>query len=117
MERAHHVITGAFSYSGAAIARRLLDAGERVITLTGHPRADHPLWGRVEAHPFCFDMTPCVKEGENTIRVKVVNTLANHMSTYPTSFVYEGQTVSGMLGPVQLRFLSPVRLTAAPPSG
>lgn len=31
------VVTGAFSYSGAAIARRLLASGRRVRTLTGHP--------------------------------------------------------------------------------
>ncbi len=30
-------VTGAFSYSGAAIARELLAAGHRVRTLTGHP--------------------------------------------------------------------------------
>jgi nucleoside-diphosphate-sugar epimerase len=32
------VVTGAFSYSGAAIARDLQAAGRRVRTLTGHPR-------------------------------------------------------------------------------
>ncbi len=32
------VVTGAFSYSGAAIARELLAAGRTVRTLTGHPR-------------------------------------------------------------------------------
>jgi uncharacterized protein YbjT (DUF2867 family) len=31
------VVTGAFSYSGAAIARELLAAGRQVRTLTGHP--------------------------------------------------------------------------------
>ena len=31
------VVTGAFSYSGAAIARELLASGRRVRTLTGHP--------------------------------------------------------------------------------
>jgi uncharacterized protein YbjT (DUF2867 family) len=31
------VVTGAFSYSGAAIARELLAAGHQVRTLTGHP--------------------------------------------------------------------------------
>jgi uncharacterized protein YbjT (DUF2867 family) len=31
------VVTGAFSYSGAAIARELLDRGHQVTTLTGHP--------------------------------------------------------------------------------
>jgi uncharacterized protein YbjT (DUF2867 family) len=32
------VVTGAFSYSGAAIARQLTEAGHRIRTLTGHPR-------------------------------------------------------------------------------
>jgi nucleoside-diphosphate-sugar epimerase len=39
------VVTGAFGYSGAAIARELLAAGHRVRTLTGHP--GHP--GRAPA--------------------------------------------------------------------
>lgn len=51
----HHVVTGAFGYSGAAIARELLARGERVITLTDHPRPDHPLAGQVEVFPFSFD--------------------------------------------------------------
>jgi uncharacterized protein YbjT (DUF2867 family) len=40
------VVTGAFSYSGGAIARALLDAGRQVRTITGHPRrapADSPI--------------------------------------------------------------------------
>ena len=32
------VVTGAFGYSGAAIARELRAAGHQVRTLTGHPR-------------------------------------------------------------------------------
>ena len=31
------VVTGAFSYSGASLARALLQAGRQVRTLTGHP--------------------------------------------------------------------------------
>ena len=31
------VVTGAFSYTGGFIARRLLASGHRVRTLTGHP--------------------------------------------------------------------------------
>jgi hypothetical protein len=62
--------------------------------------------------PFQFDITNLVHEGRNQLEVKVANTLANHMSTYPTKFVFEGQTMSGLLGPVQLRFLSEVTLRA-----
>lgn len=50
-----HAVTGAFGYSGAWIARRLLEAGREVITLTGSPRRDHPLGESVQAHPFHFD--------------------------------------------------------------
>jgi uncharacterized protein YbjT (DUF2867 family) len=48
------LVTGAFGYSGAAIARRLLDAGGKVRTLTAHPRPDHPLAARVEVAPLDF---------------------------------------------------------------
>jgi nucleoside-diphosphate-sugar epimerase len=36
------VVTGAFSYSGAAIARELLKRGHRVRTLTDHPQRPRP---------------------------------------------------------------------------
>jgi hypothetical protein len=85
------------------------------------------------ARPFRFEVTDLVREGENEIQIRVVNTLANHMSSYPTKFVYKGknldipdstrtrssypavladQTISGLLGPVQLQFLSKVNLFA-----
>lgn len=57
-----HVVTGAFSYSGKYIARRLLDAGHRVRSLTN--RRDHPNYfqGRVEAKPLDFsDYTQLVE--------------------------------------------------------
>jgi NADH dehydrogenase len=38
-----NVVTGVFSYTGGAIARRLLDAGESVTTLSRRPEPDHPL--------------------------------------------------------------------------
>jgi uncharacterized protein YbjT (DUF2867 family) len=48
------VVTGAFSYSGAAIARELQSAGRRVRTLTGHPgRA--PAGSQIEVRPLNFD--------------------------------------------------------------
>ena len=47
-------VTGAFSYSGKYITRRLLDRGEHVITLTNHPHRPDPFGGRVLAHPLNF---------------------------------------------------------------
>lgn len=50
-----HAITGAFGFSGKYIARRLLDAGETVVTLTNSPDRPNPFGGRVKAFPFRFD--------------------------------------------------------------
>ena len=46
-------VTGAFSYSGAAIARELLAAGHRVRTLTGHPERA-PAGSGIEVRPLDF---------------------------------------------------------------
>ena len=48
-------VTGAFSYSGKYIARRLLEHGEEVVTLTGHPNRPDPFEGKVKAYPLDFD--------------------------------------------------------------
>ena len=48
-------VTGAFSYSGKYITRRLLARGEEVVTLTGHPERPDPFGGRVPAYPLAFD--------------------------------------------------------------
>jgi uncharacterized protein YbjT (DUF2867 family) len=50
-----NVVTGAFGYSGASIARALIASGIRVRTLTNHPRTDHPLAKQIEVSPFDFD--------------------------------------------------------------
>ena len=47
------VVTGAFSYSGAAIARELLRRGHRVRTLTGHPERA-PAGTPIETLPLDF---------------------------------------------------------------
>jgi uncharacterized protein YbjT (DUF2867 family) len=46
-------VTGAFSYSGAAIARELQARGHRVLTLTGHPERA-PAGTAVECRPLDF---------------------------------------------------------------
>ena len=48
-------VTGAFSYSGKYITKRLLDCGEEVITLTGHPNRPDPFHGKVKAYPLDFN--------------------------------------------------------------
>lgn len=48
-------VTGAFSYSGKHITRRLLERGAEVITLTNHPDRTNPFDGRkVRAFPLDF---------------------------------------------------------------
>ena len=49
------LVTGAFSYSGAQIAERLLDSGRAVRTLTFHPDRPHRLQGSVDAFEYRFD--------------------------------------------------------------
>jgi hypothetical protein len=54
--------------------------------------------------PYRFDVTGRVRPGENTFVVTVYNTLGPHFGAggYPTPYVYPGQEVSGILGPVRL---------------
>ncbi len=49
-----HAVTGAFGYSGKYIAGRLLERGEKVVTLTNSRERGNPFGGRVEAFPFDF---------------------------------------------------------------
>jgi uncharacterized protein YbjT (DUF2867 family) len=48
-------VTGAFSYSGKYIARRLLERGEEVVTLTNHPHRPNPFNGKIKTFPLNFD--------------------------------------------------------------
>src|SRR5262245_21728489 len=50
-----NVVTGVFSFTGGAIARRLLEAGEAVTTLSRRPEPDHPLAARVPYERLQFD--------------------------------------------------------------
>jgi NADH dehydrogenase len=65
-------VTGAFSYSGKYITRRLLERGEEVITLTGHPNRPDPFNGQVKAYPLDF-----YNEAELVQSLNGVNTLYN----------------------------------------
>lgn len=54
-------VTGAFSYSGKYIARRLLAQGDEVLTLTGHPQRPDPFNGKIPAYPLNFDVADMAK--------------------------------------------------------
>ena len=77
-------ITGAFSYTGKYIARRLLARGEQVITLTGSPNRPDPFNGQVRAYPFNFDNPAAL-----TASLQGVDTLYN---TYWVRFPYGSVT-------------------------
>jgi len=47
-------VTGAFSYSGKYITKRLIEKGEEVITLTNHPNRPDSFNGKVQAYPLNF---------------------------------------------------------------
>jgi nucleoside-diphosphate-sugar epimerase len=64
-------VTGAFSYSGKYITRRLLPLGHEVINLTGHPNRPDPFNNQVKTYPLDFD------EGELTRSLKGIDTLYN----------------------------------------
>lgn len=55
MSGSFDVVTGAFGYTGAAIARRLVAGGRRVRTLTNHPDMSDPLAPRIEIAPLSFE--------------------------------------------------------------
>ncbi len=48
-------VTGAFGYSGSRIARRLLEQGHTIRTLTNSSGRGHPLASHIHAAPFHFD--------------------------------------------------------------
>jgi NADH dehydrogenase len=50
-----HVVTGAFGFSGKYIAKRLLEAGHQVHTITNSPTRVNPFNGTIRAFPFNFD--------------------------------------------------------------
>lgn len=54
-DRQVHAVTGAYGYSGKYIARRLLDEGHQVITLTNSIHRANPFGDKVRAYPFNFD--------------------------------------------------------------
>ena len=66
-------VTGAFGYSGRYIARRLLDAGHGVVTLTNSLHRDNPFGDNIRAFPFHFDRPDLLAESLRGVDV-LINT-------------------------------------------
>lgn len=81
------VVTGAFSFTGKYIARRLLERGERVRTLTGHPDRPDPFGGQVEVAPLAFDDPEALR--------RALSGAATLYNTYWIRFEYRGLTFAG----------------------
>jgi NADH dehydrogenase len=73
MQRMKIAVTGAFGYSGRYIAKRLLEAGHSVITLTNSFRRKNPFGVRVQAFPFHFDQPAPLRESLHGVDV-LINT-------------------------------------------
>jgi hypothetical protein len=81
--------------------RTLLDLGR--VRGTAEVQVNGELVGVRIWSPYVFDLTDHLRPGENELRVSVYNTLGPYMQAIsPTPFVFPGQTVSGLLGPVTL---------------
>ena len=57
-----HAVTGAFSYTGKYLTRRLLAEGLRVRTLTGHPARPNEFGAAIEVRPLQFDDAGALRE-------------------------------------------------------
>ncbi len=79
-----YAVTGAFSYSGKYITRRLLDRGGQVITLTGHPERPDPFEGRVPVFPLDFTDEPSL--------VRSLSGVDTFINTYWVRFDRAGNT-------------------------
>ncbi|MFF3671623.1 hypothetical protein [Microtetraspora malaysiensis] len=77
--------------------------GTAEVTVNGRSAGVRVCW------PYVFDLD--LDEGENTVEILVLGTLAPYLDEVsPTHFVFPGQRVTGLFGPVVLRSRSPAGL-------
>jgi hypothetical protein len=88
------------SPSQVSTRRIQLDLGNLVASV--QVRVNGDLIGSRPAPPWTFDISGRTRVGLNRIEVLVHNTLGNHYRTVPSQYV--GNTTSGLLGPVVIRF-------------
>lgn len=83
-----HVVTGAFGFSGKYIAKRLLEAGYEVRTLTNSFNRENPFEGKVKAYPFNFDNPEKLIESLKGASVLYNNYWVRFNYTNNTTFTY-----------------------------
>lgn len=64
-----HAVTGAFGYSGRYIAKRLLEQGYTVTTLTNSVHRENPFGERIKVYPFNFNNSDKLKESLEGVSV------------------------------------------------
>jgi hypothetical protein len=90
-----------FQWAASAHGPVLLDLGKvrgtAEVFLNGR-HAGVRIWS-----PYRFDLSAHIRPGENTLEIRILNTLGPYLdAASPTHFVFPGQTVSGLFGPVRL---------------
>ncbi|MER8067541.1 glycosyl hydrolase [Streptomyces sp. NPDC094034] len=105
---------GLAEYSGGVRYSRVLtlpaDAGTGRVTLdlgrvrgTAEVRVDGVAAGVRVCSPYVFDVTGLAGPGDRTVEITVFGTLAPYLDAVsPTHFVFPGQRVTGLMGPVRL---------------
>ena len=108
-EQGLSAFSGGVRYMRTVGLTQPLRPGERIVLDLGVVRGTAEVWvngscvGTRVLFPYEFDVTSHMKEGENQITVNIYNTLAPYLDAVsPTYFVFPGQTVSGLMGPVRL---------------
>lgn len=110
-----HAVTGAFGYSGRYIARRLLDAGHKVVTLTNStPRLD-PFAGEVPAHSLRFENPRALTEAlrgtavlYNTYWVRFDHrTFSHHQAVGNTLTLFQAAKDAGVRRVVHISITNP----------
>src|SRR5450759_57562 len=114
-----NVITGAFSYTGKYITRRLLALGNEIRTLTGHPDNPNPFGKEVCVYPFNFDNpTALIKslEGATTLYNTYWIRFARGSATFEkavanTKILFEAANEAGIGRVVHISITNPVSYT------
>jgi NADH dehydrogenase len=108
-------VTGAFGYSGKYIARRLLDAGHEVSTLTNSFRRENPFEGKVQALPFHFDQPSLLAESLRGVAV-LINTywvrfdhrrFTHHEAVENTKILFDAAKKAGVQRIVHVSITNP----------